>query len=907
MLDLDDYLQIMNRLSRTPHEMLIFFFDHYRDLKVKAMVDFNSIFFLSVANFHIGNDISAVYWLIKLRKNKQFAFNKSLIIIIEKLNTQSAQDVSILITEYLHYMRIKKNENYGEDLQIVSKVNPDNELYQFELGLCFLEKNALQAAIDRFNAVITIDHTHANGFYYLGEAYLKLRDYKNAKKKVLKAIAINNAISEYHYLLSQIYYSLNDFATAEACLRGITKRWPRHFYYHRKLALLLKEQEKYKESEQEYLQLIKIESNNFINYRYLGELYVQQQAWAKAATSFSKAIALDVDNTSSALNYLKLGSVFKELKNYGAAEESFKKSLALKPSIEAYQCLGVILEIENRCNDAIACYTAAIKLVPHDDFSYVQLGRLYYKQGNLQRAKYCFSCALHLRPNAYTYLRLGNVLYQQAKNDRLTEELYKIAIQLSPNDFLNYACLGELFFDQNKLKEATEQIHKGLLLEPNDDIGHIRMGIIFIEFKKYNEAETHLRKALTINQTVIAHQKLGLVLLKLQRFDEALIHLNHANRLEPDALTYHYLGYISYHCKDLMQAAKYFQQAIRLSPNNSFYQRNLGRVYLELSNFGESEMFIKSAITLAPAEASYRRDLALVFESQGKYQEAESQLKIALAMNPCHLNNYLYLGYLSNRQYKTEAIRYYQRALHLERSPQIYKQLALTLFQHKRYEQATKIFAMECFAADVKSLHCLGIMSERRSHHEKAEGYFRNALSLEPANAFINRDFGALMEKIKKRDEAGKYYLIAHNLDNNVACSLRAYLEDIAKIFTSFGYHKEAHTLYNEAKDVIDEDQNIETTIINTKALLAKLKNNARNVESKRDVVRLLNEVKDTLPQVTVAEKNNKIFATTENQVIASMHYQHRNSKGIHPFISDITRAIAQFEEVGVDNKKLRI
>lgn len=103
----------------------------------------------------------------------------------------------------------------AEDALRVSLVShPEEKELHFVLGLVLKEQQKWEAALAAFNKVVTLDKSHDQGFYHLGEVCLALDLVKQAEPFFAKAFKINPGNLDALRLLGRVYEMRKDAKSA---------------------------------------------------------------------------------------------------------------------------------------------------------------------------------------------------------------------------------------------------------------------------------------------------------------------------------------------------------------------------------------------------------------------------------------------------------------------------------------------------------------------------------------------------------------------------------------------------------------------------------------------------------------------------------------------------------------------
>jgi len=157
----------------------------------------------------------------------------------------------------------------------------------------------------------------------------------------------------------------------------------------------------------------------------------------------------------------------------------------------------VIRNTDWRNQDSL--WLAAAKTSPSSHQNHNNLGDMYGRHGDLEKAVEEFKRAIELKPNyADAYHNLGNTYLQQEKYD-LAIEYYQKAAVLNPRLWQSHQNLAGIYFRQKKYDLAEASLKKAAAIFPNNSQLHYNLAITYLKLNKKAEAKKELEQTLKLS------------------------------------------------------------------------------------------------------------------------------------------------------------------------------------------------------------------------------------------------------------------------------------------------------------------------------------------------------------------------------------------------------------------------
>jgi tetratricopeptide (TPR) repeat protein/DNA-binding winged helix-turn-helix (wHTH) protein len=329
--------------------------------------------------------------------------------------------------------------------------------------------------------------------------------------------------------------------------------------------------------------------------------------------------------------------------DFTRAIQSFREIVARSPlEVEGYRSLGLLLQGEERYNEAIEVLKQGLIIDPEAKDLYNRLGAIYSDLGRHEEAIAMYQRYVHLapqEPNAHDSLAIGN---EWAGRYEEAIEEYNRALALKPDFEIAIIHLGNTYFQMGRYRDAIKQYERCIQIAPSDlERTRAYNAIAHVERKmgKLDQAQREAMAAERLDKNAVDE----LFLLALDRRDLAT-----AEKL-----------------KEELEKVQYYTRGSRGSQRKFLYHRG----YFDLTA-GRSEDAVrelKEALTHRAEEwniDAYEDCLANAYRELGRFDEAIAEYERILKLNP----NYPLVHYHLARAYEgkgqsAEARAEYQRFL----------------------------------------------------------------------------------------------------------------------------------------------------------------------------------------------------------------------------------------------------
>ena len=450
--------------------------------------------------------------------------------------------------------------------------------------------------------------------------------------------------------------------------------------------------------------------------------------------------------------------------------------------------LGQLYTVKHEGTKAEEQFSTAREIEPDSEDVILNLARVYSENGDLDKAAKVIESVPESDRTPRMEFTLGDT-YDHLKRNKDAIAAYMRAKDMQPDDVPTLTALGQAQMNDDQY-DAALKTFRDLAQADNEDAGPL-VKIAEIERRqgKYEDALATVRKARKKEpENLEAGYQEGTLLDILGRYDEAttaylamvdqVSHANGAYTAEEKnnrGIFLERLGAIYHEQNKTDQAIAAYQKMVDMGGEQATHGYQLEvDAYNDAKMFDQAVQISKQAVAANPKDRDLKLMLAGELVDQGKTDEG-------LAMAKSMLNN-------SN-----------------DDRP-VYFALGNIYTRLRRWKDAddalTKATPM-CTKNDDRLylLFLKGALADRQKHTDQAEGYFRQALDLDPANAMTLNYLGYMFaDKGVRLPEALK--LIRKAVDQDPMNG--AYLDSLGWVYFKMGEYELAE---DNLRQAVDRDQ----------------------------------------------------------------------------------------------------
>jgi tetratricopeptide (TPR) repeat protein len=278
------------------------------------------------------------------------------------------------------------------------ELSPQDPALYNSLGTVHLENKEFERARTVFEAAIAIDPRYAPAYEGLGEAALATGDRSTAKEYFKRSIDLDPSYPFAYTQLGKIYLAENNLTEADRVFQKAISLDSTDAETFFNSALIALERGDMMKAKRLLLRATRI-NPDYTDARYqLGKVHTGLEDFGSARREFEMILQTDPDNLQAMHG---LGLMYLQNENFPAAEKVFRKVYQAEPgNPNVSLMLGKVLAKDTaRLPEAILLYQRTLAVAPSFQ-GHVDLGNLYLKTGERNRALAEFENALKIQPDA---------------------------------------------------------------------------------------------------------------------------------------------------------------------------------------------------------------------------------------------------------------------------------------------------------------------------------------------------------------------------------------------------------------------------------------------------------------------------------------------------------------------------
>ena len=622
------------------------------------------------------------------------------------------------------------------DYQAESELKPNDPNIQLILGHIYKRLGKDQETVDAYRRAVGLNPGDYYPHFVLGKMYAMLHQYEEAIAELeaaskIKPVNLEDLTAIYKEL-GRAYFNRDRLNEAIAAWQKIAEVDPQDIFARIELAEIFLEQKLYPQAMAQHEAIIQLKKDDpyriCLSMREIGKIQEEMGKYDDAIKSYDEAIALTgpgnwlrkdlqsrvigiyahngdwpglikyyhtkLEQTPNDVELMGLlADAYIENEQIDEGISQYRKGLELAPT-NADLRLKLITTLRNvqQFTEATAEYEILSEQQPEDFGLYRELGELYVKLEQPEKARETYQRMLEHQPDSGTHLILAEIYAGHEWIDDAVAE-YEKAIELAPDNLDLIEYFGEFYLYQGEREKAIETWNR-LVSGENATSGNYSRLAKLLDGKEFQaEAVIAGKKAVELSPDEYRYrEQLAKLLMETKDYEAALNEYERAAELAPNE-------FFAEQMRDQMIEI-YRQQGTLTEKINeleaqqeSFHQQNqLAKMYMKLGNMTYALEALRNASKLEPDDVRVNRRLGEIYANQGRIDDSEAIYKHLIVSDSANAREYyaaiarLHIQSL-DFEAATEAVK--QMIAHSPRNPEGYQLLAEIAEQIGDYAEAT--------------------------------------------------------------------------------------------------------------------------------------------------------------------------------------------------------------------------
>ena len=287
----------------------------------------------------------------------------------------------------------------------------------------------------------------ANKYLTSGKIAYNAKNYDKAISDFTKALEVDSANAEAHFLLGKSYMAKNDYASMRRHFDAAAKANPKY----------------QAEAENASVEIW----NNLFN---SGNKNAKDEKWQDALKDFQTAIVVIPTKYEA---YTNTGYVWQHLENNDSAYYYYAKAVNLdRTNVKVLSNLASMTFNIKRYDESDSLYAIIIGLDPGNAEAWLRRGEIADQKGDYEQAVTFYNKALELKPDQCDiWFNLGVIYFQRLKKMENAEQAFSRAVDICPEDVNALVNLNVVLISNNKLDDAIARLTSFTQKFPNECVG----------------------------------------------------------------------------------------------------------------------------------------------------------------------------------------------------------------------------------------------------------------------------------------------------------------------------------------------------------------------------------------------------------------------------------------------------
>ncbi len=434
------------------------------------------------------------------------------------------------------------------------------------LGEQYMKMRNYTAAQAEFRAAF--EANAKNGFAALraGEALWELGQSSEAIQWVKRSIDADPNFIRSYLILADFQSQRFDYINAIETLKGALRVNPRHHGIFRGFALIELRRRNFPGAVRFAKKALELYDTDIESLIILAKALNEQSESEEAFKYLQQALELDNSNDEVQITFAQ---ILAALQGTDAGIDHLDSLISKYGKLVYMRAIGELLSKEERNDEAIQYYYDALEKNPKDKKVLMELAKIYQRQKNFEEARDLFLDAAVLDPtDAEPVFLIGQLYLDSGKYDLALKQFDKV-LKVNPNYPFAHFFAGQAHLKLNNNDMALEMAEQERLMNPDIPEPYLLAGEAYFNKKQYplctEEYQKVLTKGLTTAETYI---RLARCYRLSGSYDSAMTMLTEAKDREsgnPDI--YKELGALYHEKGSFIKAVEGYRRYLQLRPN----------------------------------------------------------------------------------------------------------------------------------------------------------------------------------------------------------------------------------------------------------------------------------------------------------------------------------------------------
>jgi protein O-mannosyl-transferase len=264
--------------------------------------------------------------------------------------------------------------------------------------------------------------------------------------------------------------------------------------------------------------------------------------------------------------------------------------------------------------------------------AYLNMGSVYYVDGQYEKALSSYYQALHVRPeNISTHIGVGNALsklgrYQEA------ETHYRDALKIGPKNDMAHERLASVLVTQMKFKDAANEYKAALVQNPDSEEYCYSLANTLMALGEADQAIVYYRRVLMkMPGNFQVQTKLANAYAAANKLDDAVRAYSEVLKTHPDSQdAFTGLMNVTARKNTIEEKIKTLESELKTRPDN--LQAIYGIVVLNTSkgDYNKALLYLNKMAVKKPSDPDVYYNMACIQAKQGKLDEARGSIQAAM-------------------------------------------------------------------------------------------------------------------------------------------------------------------------------------------------------------------------------------------------------------------------------------